>query len=127
MKNFPLPVIDRIVKYLRIYRELEMAGIRFVFSPQLADFAGTTPSNVRKDISLLGKLGKTGRGYRVTEMIARFRSLLNTTEIQDTILVGMGNIGKALINYNASFVKRDFCIKVCFDVDEKKTGKEYNS
>jgi redox-sensing transcriptional repressor len=70
-----------------------------VFSGNLADAAGVTSSQVRKDFSLFGITGNRRGGYNVDELIERIGRILGKNEIQKVVIIGMGNIGKALMRY----------------------------
>lgn len=74
-------------------------GFVKVFSGNLADAAGVTSSQVRKDFSLFAITGNRRGGYHVDELIDRIGHILGKNEIQKVVIVGMGNIGKALMRY----------------------------
>jgi redox-sensing transcriptional repressor len=91
--------ILRLSRYRNALRRLKSLGFVKVFSGNLADAAGVTSSQVRKDFSLFGITGNRRGGYNVDELVERIGRILGKNEIQKVVIVGMGNIGKALMRY----------------------------
>jgi redox-sensing transcriptional repressor len=91
--------ILRLSRYRNALRRLKSLGFVKVFSGNLADAAGVTSSQVRKDFSLFGITGNRRGGYHVDELIDRIGNILGKNELQKVVIVGMGNIGKALMRY----------------------------
>jgi redox-sensing transcriptional repressor len=91
--------ILRLSRYRNALRRLKSLGFVKVFSGNLADAAGVTSSQVRKDFSLFGITGNRRGGYHVDELIDRIGHILGKNELQKVVIVGMGNIGKALMRY----------------------------
>jgi redox-sensing transcriptional repressor len=91
--------ILRLSRYRNALRRLKSLGFVKVFSGNLADAAGVTSSQVRKDFSLFGITGNRRGGYHVDELIDRIGHILGKNEVQKVVIVGMGNIGKALMRY----------------------------
>lgn len=91
--------ILRLSRYRNALRRLKSLGFVKVFSGNLADAAGVTSSQVRKDFSLFGITGNRRGGYHVDELIDRIGHILGKNEVQKVVIVGIGNIGKALMRY----------------------------
>ena len=87
-----------------------------VFSDNLADAVGVSPSLVRKDFSLFGLAGNKRGGYRIEELITRLNKLLGKDRQQEIIIVGCGKLGQALMNHNG-FRRVGIRVAACFDTD----------
>jgi redox-sensing transcriptional repressor len=98
-KSMNRKCILRLSRYRNALRRLKSLGFVKVFSGNLADAAGVTSSQVRKDFSLFGITGNRRGGYHVDELIERIGQILGKNEVQKVVIVGMGNIGKALMRY----------------------------
>jgi redox-sensing transcriptional repressor len=107
--------------YLRI---LEEGDDETVSSDDLAERAGTTSAQVRKDLSLFGSFGKRGLGYSVPELSGRLREILGLDRTWRVALVGAGRIGAALFAY-PGFRSRGFHIVSVLDHDSEKVGREW--
>jgi redox-sensing transcriptional repressor len=90
-----------------------------VFSENLADAAGVTAVQVRKDFSILGIRGNRRGGYQVDQLIMQIRKILGKDKVYDFVLVGTGNLGKALLRY-PGFEKSGIKIQASFDIDATK-------
>jgi redox-sensing transcriptional repressor len=114
--------IGRLSLYRRVLQELDVDGVRNVFSHQLARFAGGTAAQVRRDIMVVGYTGSSAHGYDVAALIESIGQFLDATVSQGIALVGVGNLGRALLAY---FVGRNprFSIVAAFDTDEHKVGR----
>jgi redox-sensing transcriptional repressor len=108
--------IIRLSRYKNALKRLKALGFVKVFSGNLADAAGVTSSQVRKDFSLFGITGNRRGGYRVDELIERIREILGKNELQKVVLVGAGNIGHALMRYRG-FEAGGIKIMAAFDID----------
>lgn len=95
-----------------------------VSSEALAKAAGVKPTQLRKDLALLGHLGKRGLGYRVEDLVRQLTTFLGTNRLQPVIMVGVGNLGTALLFYKG-FEKAGFEIVAAFDVEPTRPrGKD---
>lgn len=92
LKRYPI--------YLKAVRKLKKNGVEKVMSHELSELVNIKSTTIRRDFSLLGKLGKQGYGYDVPLLEERFNEILGMNFEEKIILVGVGNLGKALINYN---------------------------
>lgn len=116
--------IRRLSLYLRRLRELREGGTEIVSSRQLAEGSGTTPAQVRKDLSLFGSFGKRGRGYQVEKLVETLESILGLGRRWRVALVGAGKIGRALLGYG-DMERRGFRIVAAFDTDPEKVGRSH--
>ena len=110
--------------YRRILEELHKEGVVNVYSHQLAKLVGVTPAQLRRDLASFGSFGNISRGYNVYQMILTISRLLGTDRVQTMALIGVGNLGKALLAYRG-FEERGFHIAVVFDTDQEKVGKVF--
>jgi redox-sensing transcriptional repressor len=118
-------VIRRLPRYLRKLDELNEAGVSRVSSFELGQQLGLTPSQVRQDFSCFGEFGQQGYGYNVAALRAELASILGTGRGNTAILVGVGNIGRALID-NFCFSDWGFQLMAGFDVKPGVIGTSFN-
>lgn len=124
MKNtnpVPKATLQRYPVYLKALRKLQKNGVSKIMSRELSNFVDIEPTTIRRDFSFLGSLGKQGYGYDVDKLIDIFNSELGGDFDEKIILVGAGNLGRALLNYN----KWDYVvgeISCAFDTDPEKVG-----
>ena len=97
-------------------------GTRTVSSEELADGAGVNSAKVRKDLSHLGSYGTRGVGYDVAYLIHQIRRELGLTQDWAIVIVGIGNLGHALANYEG-FAERGFRVAALVDADPAKVGR----
>jgi len=121
--EIPRKAIYRLSVYFRGLQRLKANGIQTVSSEALAKAAGVKPTQLRKDLTYFGQFGTRGLGYDVEQLSQMISDLLGTTRLQPVILVGVGNLGLALLTYRG-FAKEGFEIVAAFDVDTtRKRGK----
>ncbi len=111
----------RLSAYLRFLEECRARQTPTVSSDDLAQLAGTTSAQVRKDLSFFGSFGKRGLGYEVPDLIARLRGILGLERPWRVVIVGAGKIGSALAQY-AAFRERGFHVIAVYDSDPAKIG-----
>lgn len=99
-KKVPRATLQRYPVYLKALRKLKADGVDRIMSRQLADYVGIESTTIRRDFSFLGNLGKQGYGYNVDSLIQIFSDQLGVSFDEKIILVGAGNLGKAILNYN---------------------------
>ncbi len=92
------PPIDSVL-YLRELQHCQRSGQATIRSSFLARRLGLSDSQIRRDLAQLGQLGKRGVGYDVSELIGHLRSVSGTDGRWPTVLVGLGNLGSALVGY----------------------------
>lgn len=125
-KNAPSETIDRLFLYLRALTCLEREGKETVSSSRLADMCHVKAANVRKDLSYFGEFGTRGVGYDVIQLKNDLRRILSFDNTVDVALVGVGNIGKALLTHS-DFNLEGFNISMAFDNDPAKIGTSIGS
>lgn len=112
----PRKTIYRLSIYLRCLARLRENNIGTVSSEALAKAAGVKPTQLRKDLAYFGTFGTRGLGYDVTELSEKIADELGTSSLQPVILVGVGNLGLALLTYRG-FEKEGFEIIAAFDAE----------
>lgn len=123
------PISERTIARLSLYRRLlnvlQAEGVTHVYSRQLADLAGRTAAQVRRDLMVLGTSGSSSRGYEVEGLIESLRTFLDHPSGQAAALVGVGNLGKALLTH---FTGRrpNLAITAAFDSDPTKANRSIN-
>lgn len=113
--EIPRKTVYRLSIYLRCLQRLLGNGLKTVSSEALAGAAGVKSPQLRKDLTYFGQFGTRGLGYDVEQLIEMITELLGTSHFQPVILVGVGNLGRALLSYRG-FQKEGFRIVAAFDV-----------
>ncbi len=116
--------IRRLSKYLRELKEMEKRGIEKVSSYVLGERLGHTPSQIRQDLSSFGDFGYQGYGYNVSSLRRSLEDILGKNSELTAILVGAGNIGKALLE-NFPFDECGVRLLGAYDVDPAVIGTEF--
>lgn len=116
--------VHRLSVYYRALMVLEKESYRTVSSKELAKREKLTPAQVRKDLSFFGSFGTRGLGYPVVELKSRIGEILGLNRLWNVALVGVGNIGSALVSYK-EFAKQGFNIRLIFDNDQRKIGSNH--
>lgn len=119
--SIPGAVVSRLSLYLRELQHLIADGKQTTSSSQLGRRLGFTDAQVRKDLAHFGNFGHPGIGYRCDELIFAIRRILGTDREWRVALVGVGNLGRALMGYKG-FVQQGFRIVAAFDTDSLKVG-----
>jgi redox-sensing transcriptional repressor len=114
-QEIPRKAIYRLSIYLRCLQRLRANQIRTVSSDALARAAGVKPTQLRKDLTYFGQFGTRGLGYEVEQLAKMITDLLGTNSLQPVILVGVGNLGRALLSYRG-FEPEGFEIIAAFDL-----------
>jgi redox-sensing transcriptional repressor len=115
----PRKTIYRLSIYLRCLARLRENNIGTVSSEALAKAAGVKPTQLRKDLAYFGTFGTRGLGYDVAELSQKISEELGTSSLQPVILVGVGNLGLALLSYRG-FEKEGFEIVAAFDAEPRR-------
>lgn len=121
-KSIPENTLERLVLYRRILDEYDARGESRIFSHDMAKLAGNTSAQIRRDLMSCGCSGSTRSGYRVKELQQNLRSRLSYADAKRTILVGIGNLGKAILAY-FNFRQPRVDIVAAFDVLPERTGR----
>lgn len=116
--------IHRLSHYYRALTALEREHFDTISSKELANREELTPAQVRKDLSFFGSFGTRGLGYPVRELKERIARILGIDRVWNVALIGVGNIGSALVSYK-EFARQGFNIKLLFDNDQRKIGSNH--
>jgi redox-sensing transcriptional repressor len=119
-------VVRRLPIYLRYLNELSMKNITTVSSQDFGQKLDLNPAQIRKDLAYFGEFGKKGIGYDVTYLIEKIRQILKLDRQIPVALVGAGNLGRALCNYNA-YLRDQMKIVAVFDASPGKVGETINN
>ena len=114
--DIPRKAVYRLSVYLRCLQRLKSNDIRTVSSEALAKAARVKSTQLRKDLTYFGQFGTRGLGYDVEQLSKMISDLLGTTSLQPVILIGVGNLGSALLSYRG-FEQEGFEIVAAFDND----------
>lgn len=120
--RIPKATAKRLPLYYRYLLLLNDEGKDKVSSNELAEAVQVDSASIRRDFSYFGALGKRGYGYDVKNLLSFFKKILNQDTLTNVALVGVGNLGHALLNYN---FKRSNNIRIscAFDINPEITGK----
>jgi redox-sensing transcriptional repressor len=121
-RQIPDIVVGRLPVYLRALSFLIAEGRQITSSQELGDRLGISSAQIRKDLSHFGEFGKQGTGYDINFLYDQLRQILKVNRMWDVVLVGAGNLGKAIADYNG-FKGKGFHIRAIFDNDAQKVGK----
>ncbi len=122
-EHIPKATIQRLSIYIQVLEHLEQEGVEVISSDPLAKACDVNASQVRKDLSYFGEFGVRGVGYYVKSLIASISDALGINREWRTALVGVGNMGRAILNHGEFRVK-GFNIVGAFDCDPFKIGEK---
>ncbi|MDE6189660.1 MAG: redox-sensing transcriptional repressor Rex [Clostridia bacterium] len=111
-------VIKRLPRYYRLIKQLADGGVDRVSSTKIADVLSITASQVRQDLCNFGGFGQQGYGYDVQKLKNELAAILGLDKQYDLIIVGAGNIGRALAGYKG-FKDDGFYVKALFDIEPR--------
>jgi redox-sensing transcriptional repressor len=114
-------IVSRLPVYLRALQYMAANGNTTTSSQELGEKVGISAAQIRKDLSQFGEFGKQGTGYLISFLIERLLQILKVEHVWDVVLVGMGELGNAILRYQG-FENRGFRIVACFDNDPAKIG-----
>jgi redox-sensing transcriptional repressor len=123
-EDIPTPAVHRLSFYLRQLEGFKRSDRHTISSKQLGESLGYTDAQVRKDLAYFGQFGHPGIGYRVEELISQLRKILGTDKVWNVLLVGAGNLGRALMAYRG-FLRKGFSLAAVFDADPGKVGQSF--
>ncbi len=121
--DIPKKTIYRLSIYNRCLKRLHENGMETVSSNSLAQVANVKPAQLRKDLAYFGQLGTRGLGYPVGLLLDTIRDVLGRATLQPVILVGVGNLGRALLHYEG-FRQEGFEVLAAFDVKPEVIDQE---
>lgn len=118
----PKATARRLPLYYRYLRILHDAGKKKVSSTELSEAVQVDSATIRRDFSYFGELGKRGYGYDVENLMNFFAKTLNEDKLTNVALIGVGNLGSALIKYKFH-QSNSIRISCAFDVNEEIVGR----
>jgi redox-sensing transcriptional repressor len=124
MKTLPHKTVERLSQYRRILLSALKSGKNHIFSHEIAGILHITPVQVRRDIMLIGYAGTLKKGYDTKGLIDLIAKLIDTEEGQKIAIIGIGNLGRAIVNY-LSGKRTKLSIVAAFDVNIDKVDKRY--
>ena len=123
LPRIPPMTVRRLSTYYRILRGLESQGdTEPLSSERMSALTGFTAAQVRRDLAYFGSFGKRGVGYDIQELQSSLRAILGIDRQWSIALVGVGNLGMALLSYRG-FSSQGFHISSAFDSDATKHGR----
>ena len=125
VKMAPKAVVGRMSLYLRQLEAYHRQGLQTVSSSQLGEPLSIKNAQVRKDLAFFGQFGHPGVGYSIEELIGTLRHILGIDHDWPLALVGLGNLGRALLRYRG-FRTRGFHVVALFDNDTSKIGQKFD-
>ncbi|API79972.1 redox-sensing transcriptional repressor Rex [Staphylococcus argenteus] len=121
--KIPRATLKRLPLYYRFVSSLKSKGIDRVNSKAISDALQIDSATIRRDFSYFGELGKKGYGYNIDSLLDFFKSELSESDMIKIAIVGVGNLGKALLTYNFS-IHDDMTITEAFDIKEDIIGQK---
>jgi redox-sensing transcriptional repressor len=119
--RIPVNTVGRLSLYRRLLQEQLAAGVRQVYSHQLASLAVSTAAQVRRDLMTIGFAGSPRRGYAIYELVEAISGVLARSIETTAALVGVGNLGRAILAYYAN--RQPIRFAAAFDRAVEKTGR----
>jgi len=119
-------VVRRLPIYLHVLNELSRSEVQTVSSQHLGQKLDLNPAQIRKDLAYFGEFGRKGIGYDVSYLIEKIRQILKLDRRLNVALIGAGNLGQALCNYN-TYSKDNMKIVAVFDAHPSKIGTHINN
>ena len=121
--KIPRATLKRLPLYYRFVSILKGKGIDRVNSKTISEALQIDSATIRRDFSYFGELGKKGYGYNIDSMLEFFKSELSESDQIKIAIIGIGNLGRALLTYNFS-IHDDMTITEAFDVKEDVIGQK---
>ncbi|MDF2699399.1 MAG: CoA-binding protein [Haloplasmataceae bacterium] len=127
MYKIPKATVKRLPFYRRCFESLQEQGISRILSSQLGEILKIDPATIRRDFSYIGELGRQGFGYEVSKVLFALNDFLDLNNVEECIIIGMGNLGKAFLHYNMSKAETSntpIKIAYAFDISPDIVGKK---
>jgi redox-sensing transcriptional repressor len=122
-QNVPVATVTRLALYLRELQQLHRSGVQRIQSGAIAKRLGLNDSQVRRDLSCFGQFGQRGVGYNIAGLTQAIQAILGTDRSWNVVLVGAGNLGRALSGYRG-FDQQGFRLVGVFDCEKEKIGSK---
>lgn len=123
-KDAPYIVVSRLPIYLRALTFMAEEGQEITSSQELGKKLGLSPAQIRKDLSHFGEFGKQGTGYEIGYLRQQLQRILKVTGQWQMVLIGAGDLGRAIVLHYGGFEERGFNIAAVFDRDPRKIGQK---
>ncbi|MDZ7816408.1 MAG: redox-sensing transcriptional repressor Rex [Planctomycetota bacterium] len=120
--DIPKPTVARLPNYRQALQHFLAGGTSVISSHDLAHEAAVTPSQLRKDLAYFGHFGTAGIGYDVRKLLDTLEEILGTARKRPVVLVGVGNLGRAVLNHS-SLAQAGFDIVASVDDSPRKHGR----
>lgn len=121
-ERIPKATIQRMAIYVQVLEDMDKQKQEVVSSDRLAAACDVNPSQIRKDLAYFGEFGVRGVGYYVHDLLKAIRHFLGIDRVWNCALVGVGNLGRALLRHNV-LAEKGFVIVAAFDCDPFKIGE----
>jgi len=125
MKNLPHKTVERLSQYRRALLMILSKEKTHVFSHEIAQMLHITPVQVRRDLMLIGYSGNLRKGYDIKELIELIGKIIDSEKGQRVAVVGLGNLGKAIISYFKG-KRSKLAIIAAFDINPEKINRVYD-
>ena len=121
-QRLSLGVAARLSRYLQVLTQAKKMGRDTISSQELAEYTHINSTQIRRDLSGLGKFGKRGVGYNVDSLLSQIRKILRTSGQHNIALFGAGHLGMAIASSDI-FADHGFRLVAIFDTDHRKVGE----
>lgn len=125
IKNLPHKTVERLSQYRRALLMILSKEKTHVFSHEIAQMLHITPVQVRRDLMLIGYSGNLRKGYDIKELIDLIGKIIDSDKGQRVAVVGLGNLGKAIISYFKG-KRSKLAIIAAFDINPEKINRVYD-
>ncbi len=121
-ETISMSVVRRLPRYYRFLYDLKENGVTRISSRELSQRMGLTASQIRQDLNCFGGFGQQGYGYMVEQLYAEIGHILGMDHLSDTVLLGAGNMGRAIANH-MDFENRGIRLVGIFDDSPELIGR----
>jgi redox-sensing transcriptional repressor len=122
-KTIPDIIVGRLPRYLQALEHVQIQGVKTISSLELGQLIGISAAQIRKDLSQFGEFGKQGKGYSIPYLVDQLQQILNVNRVWNIALVGAGNLGHAIANYQ-DFSSHGYQITLIFDSSPDRIGTQ---
>ena len=126
MIKLPPKTVERLSQYRRVLKKYEEVEGSHIFSHDLARLLKINPVQVRRDLMLIGFSGNYRNGYKVQDLLKLIDNTLKTPKSQNTTVIGLGRLGKAIIHHIYPSNVCPVTVKAAFDIDPGNVNKDYH-
>ena len=115
--------IKRLLNYKTLLNQLQNLGFVKVFSDNIADALGVSASLVRKDFAIFGIAGSQKGGYEIASIVSKINDILGKNKVQKVVLVGVGRLGTAFLQFGKGFHSEGIKVIAAFDINPEKVDE----